>query len=220
MKRSKAAFHFSAHKLWAETGNLYFWTFTFREVPLSDEWALAQWNSLMKKFWHHFGAIHGLRVIELHKTHGIHFHLLVNVRIPVERVIRCAWPLEFGRIGIERVEEGQEAIDYLAKYLGKGYEKTRWPSRRRQWGAVLGFKPTRCKDVEYETPFHENKRLFFGDRKADWKELSLLAGLSNFGLFEDWPQVVQERWMAEHRAKHPHDNRRSAGYLKYIGDFV
>lgn len=220
MNRTASAFCFSVERLYEETKELYFWTFTFRNVPESDDWALEQWDKFLKRWTYYGGRIHGLRVIELHKTHGMHFHVLLNKRYPIEKVLTMAWPLGFGRIEVHRVEEWEGGVkamvDYLAAYLKKGYTKTHWIGRRRRWAAMGGFKPTRCKDIEYDTAFHRNKKLLYGEHQVDWKELSVLCGASNYGDFEDWPQQVQERWLERVRATHPHSERRTLAYLKYL----
>lgn len=220
MNRSCSAFRFSAEKLYEETGELYFWTFTFREVPESDEWALGAWKKFCERGKRDWSKIHGLRVIELHKLHGMHFHVLLNKRFPIERVFNLAWPLGFGRIEVHRVEEWEGGfkglIDYLSAYLTKSYASTHWIGRRRRWGTLGGFQGTRCKDLEYDTPFHRNKRLLFGDAQVDWKEIAFLRGLSNFGEFADWPQSVQEKWMAFNRANHKPDLRRREAFSRYM----
>ena len=74
---------------------MYLWTFTFREVPESDDWALDQWVAACKKGARDFRGIHGLRVIELHKLHGIHFHLFLT---NVSQLNGCC--AFFGRLGL------------------------------------------------------------------------------------------------------------------------
>lgn len=216
MNRTAAAFCFSVDKLYEETKELYLWTFTFRNVPESDEWALGQWKKFNERGKRDWGKVHGLRVIELHKTHGMHFHVLLNKRFPIERVFHLAWPLGFGRIEVDAVRDMSDMKEYLAAYLRKGYVRDHWIGRRRRWATMGGFRSVRCKDVEYDTAFHRNKKLLYGERKVDWKELAVLVGVSNFGDFEFWPQQVQERWLARVRAMNPHCERRTLAYLKYL----
>jgi len=218
MNRSSLAFTFSAERLLEETGELYLWTFTFREVPESDDWALAQWASLVKNGKRDWAKIHGLRVIELHRSHGVHFHCLLNQRFPVERVYALAWPLGFGRINVKRVENPAVVIKYLAKYLFKQYRNQHFFGRRRRWGSMGGFSATRCKDIEYDTAFHRNKRLFYGSRRiiGGFKMVSFLAALSNYGDFEAWPERVQAAWLRRFREMVPGVRRNDSGVERIL----
>lgn len=195
--RTKEAFLFSAEKLVAETGQLFLWTFTFREVPLSDDWALDQWIKACKNGKRDFQGVHGLRVIELHKLHGMHFHLLLNSRFPVERMLRIFWPLGFGMINVEKCDLGASA--YMAKYLTKKGRNGDFLGRRRRWGAFGGFRPTRCKDISYESNFQRNKILVmflrFASQGFRARAFNALIGASLFGSWPDWPETVKVRFL-------------------------
>lgn len=194
-QRSKEAFLFSVQRLWAETGEMYLWTFTFREVPESDDWALDQWVAACKKGARDFRGIHGLRVIELHKLHGIHFHLLLNKRFPIERMLRIFWPFGFGRIGVVKCGSCG-AGNYLAKYLAKQHRDKCFLGRRRRWGAFGGFRNCRCSDVEFGGVFSENKWIFagarFGSQSQRARAYWALMGASMFGHVGEWPNSVKQ----------------------------
>lgn len=195
--RTKEAFLFSVERLLAETGELYLWTLTFREVPESDDWAMGQWQDACRDARREFKGVHGLRVIELHKNHGLHIHLLLNRRFSVERMLRIFWPHGFGRIHVCKADlaGGQ----YLAKYLGKRFKERLFTGRRRLWAAFGGFRACRNKDVEYDGPMQRNKWLLSGLRFAGAGQRAVAYGAlmacSGFGDYADWPNVIKERFL-------------------------
>lgn len=118
----------------------------------------------------HFPSLIGVRVCELHRSHGVHFHALFSERVPVDRIRelmvgsgrvhgrnRC---LDFGRLSVDKCDI--KTALYLSKYMSKNYVRTHWFGRRRRWGTVggcrEGWRATRCKDMVYETAFHRSMR--------------------------------------------------------------
>jgi hypothetical protein len=185
MNNSRDAFLFSVQKLNQETGKLYLWTFTFRKAQNDDE-ALKAWNSFSSNGRRDFYGVHGLRVTELHKEHGIHFHLLLNKRFPVRRMLALAWPFGFGKVHVCLANMG--SARYLAKYLTKQYKAQTYFKRRRRWGTFGGFKATLCKDVTYDTSYTRNKVLL--PEKPLTVHRLILGAFSGFGDFANWPPSV------------------------------
>lgn len=145
MNKSKAAFLFSAERL-AEKG-LYMWTFTFAEV-LDIKATRKRWNhflTLMKRRW---PDLCGLRVFELHESHGLHVHLITNRFVDVNECRPMAKKAGWGRIHVQRVSE--ERAKYLAKYLSKQREPClkRW----RLWGSFGDWERSKVKDIELDSP--------------------------------------------------------------------
>ena len=82
MTKSKAAFLFASRTLGKQ--QLYLWTFTFAEV-LPVKATRKKWNHLLTLLLRTWGTLQGLRVFELHKTHGLHVHLVTNRFIDVNQ---------------------------------------------------------------------------------------------------------------------------------------
>jgi len=145
MNKSKAAFLFSAENL-AKTG-LYMWTFTFAEV-LDIKDTRKRWNhflTLMKRRW---PDLCGLRVFELHKSHGLHVHLITNRFVDVNECRPMAKKAGWSRVHVQKVSA--ERAQYLAKYLSKEREPCfkRW----RLWAAFGDWERSKVKDIELDTP--------------------------------------------------------------------
>lgn len=205
LNRTAGAFTFSAERLAQQCQELYFWTFTFKQVPLDDETGMQDWVALHNRMKHHFPWMQGLRVVELHRSHGIHFHALINGRIPIRRLFRMIYgsghlvgynrKLDFGRMTVDRCD--LQTISYMAKYLSKQYKKEHNFSGRRRWGTIGGFAATRCRDIEYDSPTHRNRVLAFGDAKVDYASFLMLSHYSLlWGEYADWPVDAKMKLMA------------------------
>lgn len=190
--KSRFAFEQSVNLLYEKNPRIYFWTFTFRKVPICDRWAMFAFHSLCRRFHEHWPLAQGLRVSELHKSHGLHFHLLINYRISLQEMLRLAKPWGFGRLHVIR-STSVSAGFYLAKYLTKTYsEKNPIYSGHRRWGAVGGFRSVKCRDIYYETDYTRNKATILPDRQFQFPVyLSLLNYSQHFGLYRQWPVRVQ-----------------------------
>jgi hypothetical protein len=192
--KTAGAFLFSCDRLFAESEHVYFWTFTFRQVPRSDEWALWQWNAFMTVFKRHFPLHRGVRVIELHKSHGAHFHALINARIPIDRLQRMAYPMGFGVMWVEQCDSG--TANYLAKYLTKSYrEENHFAKGRRRWGAIGGFKVVRCRDVSYETDYTRSRTALYNTKQISFgMTLCLQSWTRLWGEYKHWPDDIKSQW--------------------------
>jgi len=207
MTKTAAAFTLTAEAL-SEGGHrrVYFWTFTFISVPINDEYANDDWNTFHNRLKWYFPRLRGLRVTELHRSHGIHYHALVNMRIPIERVKRIArgsgnlvgWGrglhnaryLDFGRMSVSKCDE--DTIMYLCKYLGKQYSGDNRLYAGRRWGTIGGFKHVSCRDVQYDSLNHRNRRWLFGDSQCSYGTLLMCQHYTNiWGEVQEWPAAAR-----------------------------
>lgn len=133
------------------------WTFTFPKV-VSDEIAMKSWNHLNTLLVRKFKPsmeLPGVRTVEVHPGgHGLHFHVLIAARLPVDEVRKMAIRAGFGRIHVQKCK--QSAAAYCAKYLTKKDDGLKKGTRR--WGMFAGFKGTRVKDIIVESELAENCR--------------------------------------------------------------
>lgn len=127
MTRSEAAFRLSCDQL-ALMGQVYFWTFTFAEV-LAIKDTRSRWNHFLTLIRRKWPKACGLRVFEMHESHGLHVHLLTNQYINVNVCRKLAKKSGWGRIHVERTDKG--GMHYLAKYLSK--ERVRALKGWRLW---------------------------------------------------------------------------------------
>jgi hypothetical protein len=212
--RTAAAFTFSAERLFEIYKHVYFWTFTFVSVPIDDQYANEDWNLLHQRMKNVWPDLRGLKVIELHRSHGIHYHALVNMRIPIDRVKRLARGngnlvghnryLDFGRMSVVRADPG--SIDYMCFYLNKQYRKTYECYGGRRWGTIGGFNATHCRDVIYESPSHTNREEMFGVRKIPYRAMLKLSGLSSaYGHWKTWPEHEFKAFMMMPAIHRNHD---------------
>jgi hypothetical protein len=138
--------------------------------------------------------LQGLRVTELHASHGVHFHAIINTRVPITEMNRLARRHGFGRMSVK--EADRSSVTYLSKYLTKSFMADN-PSfaGRRRWGPIGGFKGTKCKDLKYDTEFHRNKKKLFSGRQISFQQIKTLAWFSDsFGEFDNWPLVIKIRF--------------------------
>jgi len=192
LSRTAQAFTFTVERLATYNPKLYFWTFTYRQVPFNDTWAMWQWAQFMRKVNNAFPLLKGVRVVELHRSHGIHFHALVNDRIPLERFRRIGWPHGFGRLSVQAADIG--SAGYMAKYLTKSYREQNGFGRRRRWGAMGGFPVCRCRDVVYDTDYMRNHQAMFGGLKIPCGLAMIMRSYSDvWGECWQWPAFIKTR---------------------------
>lgn len=117
MSASLAAYMVAADEL-MQSRRVYFWTFTFK-LTQPVWFATPAWTRLLKDLFDWFGKFQGIRVSEMHREHGLHFHVLMNARLPVAVVRRLAEPYGFGRIEVQQVRHRKATTRYLVKYLAK-----------------------------------------------------------------------------------------------------
>jgi hypothetical protein len=146
MTKSKAAFIFASRTLGKQ--QLYLWTFTFKEV-LNIKDTRKHWNYLLTLLLRTWDGLQGLRVFELHQTHGLHVHLVTNHRIDVNQARILAGKAGWGRIHVTRMPV--EHASYVAKYLSK--ERPECLKRWRLWAAFGDWDATKVKDVLKNTLF-------------------------------------------------------------------
>jgi|GEM_PF-2153283 len=147
MTKSKAAFLFASQTLGKQ--QLFLWTFTFREL-LGVKDTRKRWNHLLTLLLRAWPTLQGLRVFELHESHGLHVHLVTNQFIDVNQARELAIRAGWGRIHVTRMPS--EHAGYLAKYLSK--ERPECLHRWRLWaGFGEGWEWTKVKDVIRETMF-------------------------------------------------------------------
>src|SRR5205823_12412044 len=101
--KSRFAFEFTVRKMLRQTGRLYFWTFTFREVH-SLRAAMRLWNQFLTLLKRKL-QFRGVRVLELHEEHGCHFHVVTNERFPIRQILALGERYGFGRINVRRVTD-------------------------------------------------------------------------------------------------------------------
>lgn len=115
MKKTQVAFQMSAERL-AERGRLCFWTFTFAQT-LDIAKTRRRWNHLLTLMRRHWPKMCGLRVFEMHDTHGLHVHLLTDRFLDVNAARSMARRAGCGRIHVQRIPATKAG--YLGKYLSK-----------------------------------------------------------------------------------------------------
>jgi len=191
LNRSQAAWLLSCERLFGTGKPVYFWTFTF--VDVLDEW---EYGKRFKLFFQALESVHGgrgcsgirgLRVIEPHVNHGLHYHALLTKRLSVHIVRRVGARFGIGRVFVKRCNKG--AALYLSKYLGKRKE---FATRIRTWGAVGGFLACKVANVEKTSPYHTNmKRLYRGKKVGFAKATFVMDQSKRHGAFENWPPKAQ-----------------------------
>ena len=100
----------------------------------------------------------GVRVAELHKEHGVHYHALINRRLSVDVVRRVARCHGIGRIFVEVADNNGAA--YLSKYLSKqrAGPLCRSGRRARRWASFGPIRKTRVCDVVNDSPMWVYRR--------------------------------------------------------------
>lgn len=159
MNKSKAAFLLTARGLFEKYPKVYFWTVTF--YRLHSDW---EGSRLFSKFLDHLREVvgrkgwGGVRVVELHKEHGIHYHMLVTERLAVDLVRRVGRCYGIGRIQVDRADV--DTADYLAKYMSKSGDRARCQSgrRMRKWAAFGDVPRVRVSDLVNDSPMWVYRR--------------------------------------------------------------
>jgi len=171
---------FSVQALWDSSFEVYHWTFTFCEV-LNDWRAMEAWRLLLRDLHNVWPLARGIRVVEVHPGgHGLHFHVLLNRRLPVRLVRALAGRYGFGRIHVKRVKHARRAAEYLGKYLSK-------PSglrvAARRWQCILGFKGSRVNRIRVDSPTMDVVRAFvkLGRNRSERYILARWGFLHSYG---------------------------------------
>lgn len=176
LTKTKAAFLLTAESMFEKYPKVYFWTFTFYRVH--PDWEASQ---RFTRFLNHLQKVTdkgwgGLRVAELHKEHGLHFHALVNGRIAIDFVRRVGKCYGIGRVHVCKADVKSAA--YLAKYLSKQKRgpKTKTGRNMRRWGAFGNVKQhaSRVSDLVNDSPMwvyrreHKLPFLSYGKERVLW----------------------------------------------------
>lgn len=195
LNKTSFAFQCSVKRLAQTEEKLYFWTFTFVHVPINDRYAMMDWHTLHGRIQREFPGIKGLRVAEMHKSHGMHFHLIVNRRIPIRRIKELYRGtghiagrnrfLDFGRTSVSKCDEG--VAIYLSKYLSKQKMALFSPHTRR-WSAIGGFQHVKKNDIEFIDDSSRNKKKLFGKRQIAFVTMMMMKHYSAmWGSLKNWP---------------------------------
>lgn len=149
--KSEAAWLLSCEKLFRDYSPIYFWTFTFSEV-LNDWIYPRRWQGFVHDLvWTIYGGrLAGLRVLEVHKDHGLHYHALLNRRLYVRLARKIGHRYGIGRIHVMKADIGAAA--YLSKYLDKDRFTT--ATRIARWHSVGSFNAIHKNDIEVISPFN------------------------------------------------------------------
>ena len=167
---SSVAFKFSTENfIKAAKGDIFLWTFTFREVIHPKE-AMKRWNTFSTRIKRYWPTLGGVRVTEWHPgknwvwddgelvrgSHGVHIHLVTDMFLPVH-IVRAMTEGLFGRINVVRcddVTEPARLANYLSKYLTKFMsDRPVCLKGARLWADWGSWRGIKCKDVEKVTPF-------------------------------------------------------------------
>lgn len=192
MKKTQVAFQMSTERL-AERGRLYFWTFTFAETLDIIE-ARTRWNhflTLMRRRW---PKMCGLRVFELHKSHGLHVHLVTDGFLDVNQARSMATRAGWGRIHVKRIPAHKAG--YLGKYLSK--ERPECFKRWRLWAAFgKDWTWTKVGNLEKSSTFCRSYRAFrdrlgWKGNKGFFKRAEIVRGFVESIVGSD--EEIREGW--------------------------
>jgi len=198
MNKSQFAFEQTAQMMF-ERGPVILWTFTFREVY--PDWNYSYlWDKFSRElanwFW---GNVGGLRVVEAHREHGLHFHVLLNRRVPFTAIDRMARKHGFGHSLAEVADQG--AIRYLVPYLRKQW-RDRDPLHcgMRRWSAFGNIVRVRVGNVECDSRsvrLIKSCKIALNQSQFSYGEIQLLGNLALKDL--DFPEVLAR--LMEHRTR-------------------
>lgn len=138
-----------------QTGGNRVWLWTFTFAVLHDDWECSR---LFRRFLNHLRVVlgkewGGVRVAELHKEHGVHYHALVTRRIPVDIIRRVGRCHGIGRVHVALCDSN--APKYLGKYLSKSLAGPLGEGGRsgRRWAAFGNIVRTRVSDLVNESSY-------------------------------------------------------------------
>jgi hypothetical protein len=180
MTKSEAAFSMTAERLWEPGFRVYFWTFTFC-VLHSDAEGSRLFSVFLRRLREAIGGDWGgVKVAELHRERGVHFHALVNRRLAVDVVRRVGRCHGIGRVHVCVANKG--ACGYLSKYLSKRRDGPVHESgrRMRRWSAFGSVVRTRVCDLVNESPMWVFRRAH-GLRFTNYRFEALLSRCWEYG---------------------------------------
>lgn len=220
MNKSKAAFLLSAQRLFAEfPHSMYFWTFTFEDV-YADWWYPEIWRKFSYEVNHLYGGyVCGLRVIEPHEQHGLHYHLLVNRRLSVHLIRRIGKKYGMGRIDVERCNYG--AALYLSKYLAK---RTHKMFGVRRWHTFGAYRGVAVNSIEIDSSYMRARREVLVKEKVPIGYERLLEGSFRLhgkaGLRKCYDFLRQGKTMSACMMVNPNVELTPKGGLRYCKRFI
>jgi len=234
LSKSAQAFTWSAERLFDEWPKIYFWTFTFIHTPYCDDEAMYMWATFMRRLNKKFPYLQGLRVCELHRSHGIHFHAFFSERVPI-RVMQKIWHgtgdlvgqnhyLDFGRVSVATCDK--QTIGYMTKYMTKQYREDNYFGRRRRWGTIGGFEANRVNDIEVISEATRNREALFGKSRCCYSQLVMIQHYSNlWGCVTEWPiehrmLVLRQTTKFSNWQKEAKEKQHEAIYIKLWDDMV
>jgi len=196
VSKQKMAFQFSVDKLFRDSSKVYMWTVTMKQAT-PDTKTMYCWNKLSRELQHEMPLLRGLRITERHPgakmfedlwvSHGLHFHLLVNSRIPKWLLDRIGRKWGFGFTWVRKAD--MEKALYCGKYMTKQNHDLQTGCRK--WGTIGGFESTRVRDVEMDSTFHRNFRKVQKAVQMRQMSLDLLHTIylnsEKFGDIAEWP---------------------------------
>lgn len=176
---------------------VYYWTFTFREAHSYWRYSL-KWRWLMKRLVYCgagkrgeglYPGLCGIRVTEVHPaefSHGLHWHMICNMRLDVGVINRLAEPIGLGYCWVDKVRNPVALGNYLKKYLGKVGPKLL--RGMRKWDTFGGFTSNKVNDVVLDSIFTRNMKHAFRGHQTSYCLSSLVLAISNmFGEWDNWP---------------------------------
>jgi hypothetical protein len=153
MTKTKAAFLMTCDRLFASYPKVYFWTFTWKKVWNDWDYPHA-WRGFIRDLNDRYGHyICGIRVLEPHVSHGLHYHMLCNLRVSVWEVRRIGKQYGIGRVHVDKA--GPHSAMYLSKYLNKDSPKLHGVSR---WHTVGPFVGVNVNQIIIESDYMNARR--------------------------------------------------------------
>jgi hypothetical protein len=149
--------------LFERSSHVYMWTFTFPET-LHAWLAAHSWLTLWQKLNNYYGRCSGVRVMEFHRDHGIHFHVLIDRRVSIDVVRRMCRQCGFGRVHVCEIR--REDRYYVAKYVNKDRDM---PQGLRRWASFGTKHKTRCRDLEMRSSVADAMRQAYAEAKSAGK---------------------------------------------------
>jgi len=191
---------------------VYFWTFTTRKVHRLPEYGYI-WSrfitSIRNEYRFDLPTLGGIRTIELQKRGAVHWHCLINRRLPVDRIREIGKPYGIGWMYVDKADSPRRASNYISKYIekdgGAAFKNTGMPV----WGTI-GFAPWRTT-VKQIIIRNEYTKFLSRVRSEIFGTESLPSWLAR-DIYQSWHIGYRVRedyiiWFAKERQSQGHDIR-------------
>lgn len=161
LTKSRAAFLMTCEKLFdcakRKRQQTYFWSFTFKRTYHDWDYPLL-WHGFIRELRNLHWGMCGVRVIEPHVEHGLHYHAIIDTRVSVHVVRAIGRKYGIGRVLVERCDMG--AAIYLSKYLTKHGPPmfSRTGRRLAKWHTIGAFEGVRKNAVWIDSPYMRARR--------------------------------------------------------------